>query len=253
MGVSWAQLGSLNAPQAARLGVLPAAQQQALTVQSGATTVTLAPFSGRTARGRCGSPTPTASTTGSSTGRRPAATPGSVRRTTATGCRPACSCAAPSGLPDTSLLLDGTPTAAAGWNGDLQEALPVGTAVPVSGGDFTVVVTSADAPTGAVLTVTPTPPAAAAAAAPAPGPGGSGSRVLPGAPDPAPADAPQAGDAAGFWAPPSAADAPCAATPALASAADSTSGIGFLVPLALATLAGGALLVVRTARRARFR
>ena len=29
-------------------------------------------------------------------------------------------------LPDTSLLLDGTPSAAAGWRADLQDALPVG-------------------------------------------------------------------------------------------------------------------------------
>jgi hypothetical protein len=39
------------------------------------------------------------------------------------------------GLPDTSLLLDGTPAAAAAWDRDFQSALPVGTAVPVSDGD----------------------------------------------------------------------------------------------------------------------
>ena len=48
MGVSWAQLGSLNAPQAARLGVLPGADVQSLSVQSAGTTVTLAPLAGRT-------------------------------------------------------------------------------------------------------------------------------------------------------------------------------------------------------------
>ena len=48
MGVSWAQLGSLNAAQAARLGVLPAAQQQALTVQSRRPRSPSRPFAGRT-------------------------------------------------------------------------------------------------------------------------------------------------------------------------------------------------------------
>ena len=48
MGVSWAQLGSLNAPQAARLGVLPAAAQAGLSVRGTATSVHLAALSGRT-------------------------------------------------------------------------------------------------------------------------------------------------------------------------------------------------------------
>src|SRR5215213_3219143 len=39
MGISWAQLGSLNAPQAARLGVLPSSAQQSLTVRGAATSV----------------------------------------------------------------------------------------------------------------------------------------------------------------------------------------------------------------------
>ena len=148
MGVSWAQLGSLNAPQAARLGVLPAAA---------------AAVAHRPGPRRRRSPSP-----------RSRAAPGTraLRLTdaegvdywleyrTATG-RDAWLATADNryrlqagvllhragGLPDTSLLLDGTPTPAAGWNDDLQEALPVGAAVPVSGGDFTVVVDERRRPT----------------------------------------------------------------------------------------------------------
>ena len=141
MGVSWAQLGSLNAPQAARLGVLPAAAA-AVAHRRGdsATTVTLAPLSGRggtralrltdaegvdywleyrTATGRD-------AWLGTAANRYRLQTGVLLHRA--------------GGLPDTSLLLDGTPAAAAAWDGDLQSALPVGAPVPVSGGDFTVVV-----------------------------------------------------------------------------------------------------------------
>ena len=99
-------------------------------------------------------------------------------------------------LPDTSLLLDGTPAAAAGWDGDLQSALPVGTPVPVAGGAFSVVVRSVGA-AGAEVAVTPAP--SVAAAAPAPRAAAPAPSVLPGS-----ADAPSAtGDTAGFWAAPS--------------------------------------------------
>ena len=70
-------------------------------------------------------------------------------------------------LPDTSLLLDGTPSAPAGWDADLQDALPVGSPVSVAGGHFSIEVQSVTA-AGAVVRVTPSAPAAAAAAAPAP-------------------------------------------------------------------------------------
>ena len=246
MGVSWSQLGTLNAPQAARLGVLPAAQQQSLTVQSDAATVTLAPFSDdrgtravrltdaegvdywleyRTATGRD-------SWLGTAANRYRLQTGVLLHRA--------------DGLPDTSLLLDGTPAAAAAWDGDLQAALPVGTAIPISGGDFTVVVQETTA-AGALLTITPTHPVAAAVPAPRRTPTAPGT-VLPGAADASPAGASQAGGATGFWAPPTD-GAVLPATPALASAATTTSGAGFLVPVAGAALAASALLVVGLARR----
>ena len=59
----------------------------------------------------------------------------------------------------TSLLLDGSPSAARDWGGDYREALPVGTAVPVADGEYTVTVTSVG--TTAAVTVTgATPPRA---------------------------------------------------------------------------------------------
>ena len=78
---------------------------------------------------------------------------------------PASSCTAPGPFPDTSLLLDGTPAGAAGWDDDLRSALPVGVPVSLAGGQFTVVLQDVTAH-GAVVRVVPTPPATA------PGPGG---------------------------------------------------------------------------------
>ena len=239
MGVSWARLGTLNAPQAARLGVLPAAQQQELTVRSAASTVTLAPFAGRTG-------TRALRLTDAdgvdywleyrtATGRDAwlATTENRYHLQSGVLLHKA------GGLPDTSLLLDGTPSAAAGWATDLEEALPVGTAVPVSGGDFSVVVQSADA-NGAVLRITPTPPAVAPAKAARPVV--AAPEVLPGAQ----AVAPPTHATPGFWAPPYEAPRVVAATPALAPAADSTTGSGgLLVAASGAVLAFATLLVVK--------
>jgi hypothetical protein len=120
----------------------------------------------------------------------------------------------------------------------------------VSGGDFTVVVQSETA-AGAVLTVTPTPPVAAPAPAARPAPAAPGT-VLPGSDDAA-AAVPQAGDAAGFWGPPYDGLHALRSSPALESAADSSSGTGLLVGFAAAALAASALLVVRGMRRLRIR
>ena len=252
MGVSWAQLGSLNAAQAARLGVLPAAQQQSLGVQGGAVSVTLAPLSGRTgtravrltdAEGvdywlEYRTATGRDAWLGTAADRYRLETGVLLRRA--------------EGLPDTSVLLDGTPGAAAAWDTDLQAALPVGVAVPVSGGDFTVVVQSVTA-AGAVLTVTPAPtPVAAGVPASRPAPATPGT-VLPGSGDVPQGAAPPVGDAAGLQALPYDGAQALRANPALESAADSSTGSGVLVPLAGAVLAAAALFVVRTSRRSRLR
>ncbi|MGY1708172.1 reprolysin-like metallopeptidase [Geodermatophilus sp. SYSU D00758] len=165
MGASWSRLGSLNAVQAAALGVLPDAAVAAVNGPS--STLTLAPWSGgsgtraarltdpegatywleyRTAAGRdewLGTP---ADPFGLQ--------PGVLLRRVGT-------------MPDTSLLLDGTPSAATGWDGDLQTALPVGVPVPVSGGDLTVTVHEVGA-AGATVTVTGAPGADPATPLPEP-------------------------------------------------------------------------------------
>jgi hypothetical protein len=147
-------------------------------------------------------------------------------------------------LPDTSLLLDGTPVTAAGWDGDLQSALPVGSPVPVAGGTFTVVVRSVGV-AGAEVAVTPAP--AVAAAAPAPRAAAPAPSVLPGSAD----EPPATGDTAGFWAAPYEGVRAPRPAPALASASDSTDRGGPLMPLAGAVLAASVLLVVHTMRKRR--
>ena len=152
MGVSGPWLGSLNAPQAARLGVLPAAQQVEVTSTSASARYTLSPYSGttgvraikltsaggvdywleyRTATGQD-------SWLGTATNVYGLQEGVELRRAT-TGS-------------DTSMLLDGTPSAAANWNGDWSVALPVGVPVAVTGSTFTVTVDSMT-PTGATVQV----------------------------------------------------------------------------------------------------
>ncbi|TFV91566.1 hypothetical protein E4P40_05935 [Blastococcus sp. CT_GayMR20] len=243
MGVSWSQLGSLNAPQASRLGVLPGSEQQTLTTAGNATRVTLAPFSTRaavralrltdaegvdywleyrTATGRD-------AWLGTAANRYRLETGVLLRRA--------------EGFPDTSVLLDGTPVAAAAWDGDFASALPVGASLPVSGGDFTVVVESLSA-AGAVLTVTPTPPnGPSVAARPA---GTATGTVMPAA---GPAAAPQAADAAGLVGAPQEGAPLLRAASALESAATSSGhGNGLLAAGAATVLAATTLLLVQRLR-----
>ena len=247
MGASWRELGSLNAAQAARLGVLPAAQVQALTVHSGSTAVTLSPLAGRTgiravrltdAEGFdywLEYRTPTARDAWLETGNAFGLDPGVLLRRAGTE------------LPDTSLLLDGTPSAAAGWNADLQTGLPIGIAVPVSGGDFSVAVESVSA-AGAVVTVAATSPAGAPAPAPAPA-GHQSGHVMSGTGTGTAAAAPAAPAVSdSLQVPALAADAP-GDTPSLRPAADAAPGSWFAVPLAATGLAGTVLIVLRRVRQ----
>ncbi|TFV76082.1 hypothetical protein E4P39_09345 [Blastococcus sp. CT_GayMR19] len=243
MGVSWGQLGSLNAAQAARLDVLPEAQVQSLSGQSPTTTVTLAPLGGRvgTRAVRLTDAdgidywleyrTATARDAWLGTGNSYRLDSGVLLRQAGTN------------LPDTSLLLDGTPAAAADWDADLQSALPVGAAVPVSGGNFTVVVRSVSA-AGAVIDITPAP---TAAGSPAPQPRTGRGQVLPGvtvaegaAPAVLPFTAPEFAPAR-------------SGTPFLEPAAGTTWGAGWLVPAAGSVLVGAALVGLRIARKPRIR
>jgi hypothetical protein len=250
MGVSWKQLGSLSAPQASLLGVLPLAREQRLTVRDAATAVTLTPASGTTgtralrltdAEGtdywleyRTG--TGRDAWLGTDANRYKLETGVLLRRT--------------AGWPDTAVLLDGTPSGATGWDADFASALPVGVAVPLSGGDFTVTLRSATA-AGAVLDVVPTAPAQAATAPAAPRERGTG-RVVQGAPVEAAEVAPLAVPAPMPWYPVVDASALTRSTQ-LQPVAETTTSSGLLIAGAGAALAAATLLVVRRMRTARLR
>jgi hypothetical protein len=185
MGASWSQLGTLTAAQADRLGVLTGRVD---VVPGGAPrTYTLAPLAGATGTRAVRMTAPDGGVYWleyrAATGQDAWLGTAQNRFTLDTGVL----LHRADGYPDTSLLLDGTPTATAGWDGDLQDALPVGTPVAVDGGAFTVTVQAVTA-AGATVAVVPgpgaagTPPAAAAATPPAVLGGRSAST---GAPDPA--------------------------------------------------------------------
>lgn len=156
MGVSWEQTGSLNAVQAARLGVLPAGSRADVAANGAAQTLTLSPMSGRTGTravrltdaggGQHWLELRTASGRDSWLGtaaNRPGLQTGVLLRQA----RP---------QSDNSLLLDGTPSPAAGWDGDLRQALPAGVPVQVAGGDFVVTVQSQTSSSAVVRVATRT-------------------------------------------------------------------------------------------------
>jgi uncharacterized protein with LGFP repeats len=124
MGVSWGPVGSLNAPHAARLGVLPA--EAVSTVAAGAATVevTLTPMGARSGTRTVRLVdsdgdvywleyrTPTGQDSWLATSaNRPQLQSGVLLRAAGEG-------------DDTSLLLDGTPSPVADWGTELQVALP---------------------------------------------------------------------------------------------------------------------------------
>ncbi len=259
MGVSWRQLGSLSAPQAALLGALPAGSSLDVGVLDGPLEIDLAPMAAR-AGTRALRLVDTEGTAywleyRAATGRDAwLGRPGDNRYRLETGVllRRAAE------FPDTSVLLDGTPTSEAGWDADLQAALPVGVPVELSDGDFTVTVRSIADGSAAVSVVPVAPTTGTAVAAPRdPGTG----RVLAGAarrsgePVRAAADAPSAGAVARPPALPQT-PGPGSVLPAAATlepASGSTPTGMLLVAVAGAGLAGGTLLVVRRARRLRLR
>jgi hypothetical protein len=253
MGISWGRMGSLNAPQAARIKLLPASQIQSLTVEGAAATTTLAPLAGGT--GTRALRLTDADGVGywieyrTATGRDAWLGTGDDLRALGSGVllRRA------GRLPDTSVLLDGTPAAATGWDADFQAALPIGTAVPVSGGDFSVVVQSVSA-AGAVVTVTPTATAGGVAGAPAAPVEAAPGEVMSGTVDASPGTAPVGGAAPIALRAPEFDGRALGTTHALESAADSSTDSGFLVPAAAALLVSAmALLLVRRLRASRSR
>ncbi|MGY2066874.1 reprolysin-like metallopeptidase [Blastococcus sp. SYSU DS0619] len=261
MGASWARFGALNAVQASALGVLSGDAERTVQVGEAATSVTLAPLAGRTgvralrlvdaegtaywlelraAAGRDGW----------------LATRDNVYRLDA-----GVLLHRAGRFPDTSLLLDGTPGAAARWDADLQSAVPVGTPLVLSGGDFTVTVRSVDGG-AAVLDVVPAPePAAGQAAgqavggsASSAGSSGQGGRgTLTGTPLVVPEAAEVAPQAAPYWAPDGGLSVPRGGV-ALEPVADSSGFLGaLLLPGAGAVLSGATLLLLQALRRSRLR
>ncbi|TFV87802.1 hypothetical protein [Blastococcus sp. CT_GayMR16] len=161
MGVSWQQIGSLNAAQAVRLGLLPTGQQQVVPATGAATTYELAPLSGTTGTRALKLVDPDGvvywleyrTATGQDSWLAP-----SNRFGLQTGVllHRAAPFPASSFYSDTSILLDGSPSAASGWNSDLQVALPLGRSVAVSYGVFNVTVTAVSG-TSASIRVVPGP------------------------------------------------------------------------------------------------
>lgn len=261
MGVSWQRMGSLSAPQAARLGVLPAGALRSLDVDDDPAPVALAP-------------TGTRSGTWAARLTDAEGTAYWLEYRTATGADAWLGRAAsnPYGLetgvllrreaefPDTSVLLDGTPSASSGWDDDLQVALPVGEPVVLSGGDFTVTVRSTTAgaatvdvvPAGSATAAVPTAPRESDAGRVLASTGGSAADVVavPAADAPPVAAAEPGVTVPWVPAPPVAL---AAAAPALEPASGSASTGTLLLAVAGAGLAGATLLALRRVRRLRMR
>ncbi|MGY1824767.1 MULTISPECIES: hypothetical protein [unclassified Blastococcus] len=169
MGVSWEQVGSLSAPHAARLGVLPPEHTKSVSVTSSGTLVTLSPTSGRTgtralrltdSHGRAywleyRTPDLQDAWLGTEANRLRLESGVLLRRAGTDADRAAHGA--------TSFLLDATPSSLSGWRSDLQVALPFARAVPISGTDLTVTVVAASATEATVRVATagdPTVPTA---------------------------------------------------------------------------------------------
>ncbi|WP_139220414.1 reprolysin-like metallopeptidase [Trujillonella endophytica] len=152
MGASWTQVGSLNVTQAANLGLLPSSSVRSVGPTTGGTVVLSAVSGGTGTRavrlampdGRdywveyrpAGGRDAWLATAQNQFGLQPGVL---VRRSTAGS--------------DSSVLLDGSPSRASGWGGDLEQAVPPGTGVLI-GGTYRVTVESIGAG-GATVRVEP--------------------------------------------------------------------------------------------------
>ncbi len=151
MGISWNEVGSLNAPHAARLGFLPPSAQRTLHSFDTGGTYTLTPLGARSGlrvlvliAGSARYYLEYRAAVGQDAWLDPRIgygfEPGVLVHADGDG---------PTG--DTSLLLDGTPSPAVAWSTDEQQVLPVGSQLSLGGG-FGLVVTGATR-TGVTVTV----------------------------------------------------------------------------------------------------
>lgn len=153
MGFSWGQVGTLNAPQAAHLGVLVEGEIGRIAPTEGVTEVSLAPVSTTPASGSR-RVIDLADVDGGhywleyrqasgqdvwlgDSRNRLGLQQGVTLRRSSTGF-------------DTSLLLDGSPSARADWPGDQHVVLPTGTRVAVGQANFVITVLSTDSTTARV-------------------------------------------------------------------------------------------------------
>ncbi|SNR87794.1 Peptidase M66 [Geodermatophilus saharensis] len=142
MGISWGPVGSLNAPHAARLGLLPSSARVSVASTGAGGTYTLAPMGSR-------SGTRALALTSGSTRywveyRAPVGRDGWLGDPQVSyGLEPGVLVHVDGPGPDgnTSLLLDGTPSGQAAWDVDDQTVLPAGSRLTLGGG-LTVGVTS---------------------------------------------------------------------------------------------------------------
>jgi hypothetical protein len=155
MGISWEEVGSLNAPQAAALGFLPSSAQQAISASGAGGTYTLAPIGGRSGT-RVLALTAPDGTRYWVEYRAPVGQddwlgdPNRNWRGFQAGVLVHED--GPGSWSDTALLLDGTPSAQADWRTDLQTVLPAGSRMTL-GGALTISVVSTSA-SGATVSVT---------------------------------------------------------------------------------------------------
>jgi len=151
MGVSWGQVGTLSALQAAQLGVLPADQQVDVTGTTPSTSYSLSPISGSSGTRAL------RITAGDGSRYWVEYRPGSGQdswlqsRANVVGIQAGVLVRRENpGSGDSSLLLDVTPSAAAGWARDVATVLPLGEPVALAGGAFTLTLRSSDAGTAVV-------------------------------------------------------------------------------------------------------
>jgi uncharacterized protein with LGFP repeats len=150
MGYSWSSVGTLNAAHAARLGLLPAAERVELGSTSPSRTTTLVPMA--QASGTRALRLTDSRGTVYWLEYRQASGQDSWLASSPMGLQSGVTVRRAAGQPNTSLLLDGTPSAEGQWDGDLRTVLPAGRATGLAGGEFTVTVQDVTA-TGATVRV----------------------------------------------------------------------------------------------------